>query len=263
MTAPGFFDVKTPPPEEKWIRVFLTKGDLLVLPPGVRPLPSSCSLASSLLACTTAADSLSLLLRRIVLHSNFIRSSPLTSPLAPPDRPIRPYPDLPPLHARRDERDPGDATVQGRAQVDAVQQVRRGTSPSFDPPRPVASPTTPSHRPCINLSSPLPAPLSGRISTLPVADIGLVRLFVALCLGSGGCEPAPKGVAREGGRQGMSTLVSSSLRHPPHFSSFSLILFLCAPSQSLRRCDLHVRLRHDNPRWFPRVIFPSSDPPSP
>ena len=35
LCLPGFFDVKTPPPEEKWIRVFLTKGDLLVLPPGI------------------------------------------------------------------------------------------------------------------------------------------------------------------------------------------------------------------------------------
>ncbi|KAL7409339.1 1,2-dihydroxy-3-keto-5-methylthiopentene dioxygenase [Mrakia frigida] len=35
MDGSGFFDVKTPPPEEKWIRVFLTKGDLLVLPPGI------------------------------------------------------------------------------------------------------------------------------------------------------------------------------------------------------------------------------------
>lgn len=36
----GFFDVKTLPEEDdRWIRVALDAGDLLVLPPGVRPLP--------------------------------------------------------------------------------------------------------------------------------------------------------------------------------------------------------------------------------
>jgi mannose-6-phosphate isomerase-like protein (cupin superfamily) len=34
----GYFDVKTPPDEDdRWIRVALEAGDLLVLPPGVRP----------------------------------------------------------------------------------------------------------------------------------------------------------------------------------------------------------------------------------
>ncbi|CED83574.1 -dihydroxy-3-keto-5-methylthiopentene dioxygenase [Phaffia rhodozyma] len=31
----GYFDVKTAPPQERWIRVAMEQGDLLVLPPGI------------------------------------------------------------------------------------------------------------------------------------------------------------------------------------------------------------------------------------